>query len=122
MFDLNCYYENLTKRALNDLLRWFDRNTKGTLVFDDRPYVRYTVSPYEKVSIQNYKEDRGNGVLYQGQMTIHLKAYDPLGKLIVSGEHLDAISDETFLLSEEQKVDEISPSENTFLLYNAGTE
>ncbi len=122
VFDLSCYYENLTKRALNDLLNWFDRNTSGALVFDDRPYVTYKVSPYKRVEVRDYKEDRGCGVLHHGEMTIHLKAYDPLGRLNVTEEYKDAILDETFLLNDEQQPEPVTLQKNSFLLYNPGTE
>lgn len=70
-FDLRCYYEEITNAQRNALLRWFNRNTDGRLVFDRRPYVYYEVFPTERVEFEDYCEDNGEGDVYTGILTIH---------------------------------------------------
>ena len=65
------------------MLRWFDRNTKGRLIFDDRDYVYYDVIPNQRVELENYRTVAcDNTIKYTGMITISLKAYCPFGKLI----------------------------------------
>lgn len=65
----------------NDMLAWFGRNTKGRLIFDDRPYVFYDVIPSQRIELENYRAIAcDNRMKYSGMMTITLKAYCPFGK------------------------------------------
>lgn len=95
-FILRCFYENMTTQAKNDVLRWFGRNTKGQLIFDDRPYVYYDVIPNMQVEMENYKTSGVCGGPYSGMMAIHLKAYCPFGHLL--SETDEAANDETLIL------------------------
>ena len=85
----------MTLQQKNDMLRWFDRNTKGRLIFDDRDYVYYDVIPSQRIELENYRiATYGNIVKYTGMMTITLKAYDPFGKLITTdnpGENAETL-------------------------------
>ena len=76
--------------------RWFSRGAKGDLIFDHTPYISYLVTPCERIANQDYMEDRGQGVLHCGRLTIHLKAYDPRGTLHVSEEHRKEIEGYTY--------------------------
>lgn len=71
LFTLNCFYENLTLQKKNEMLMWFDRNTKGRLIFDDRPYVYYDVIPSQRIELENYRAIAcDNTMKYSGMMTI----------------------------------------------------
>lgn len=97
-FRLRCYYEDLSDQTIEDILSWFGRHTKGRLIFDDREDVYYDVIPNGRVTFEDYKIERCNGLLHQGIMTIFLKAYSPFGKMLNAGtENVEHAANSTTL-------------------------
>lgn len=142
-FNLRCYYEELTQQTKEDIIRWFGRNTKGRLIFDERNYVYYDVIPNARVEFDDYRGMTCNGLRYKGILTIHLKAYCPFGKLMASalvnnvpvlgvnayvdisilGEATTAADDETLiLLSYREPSKQYDLTATSFYIYNPGTE
>lgn len=72
--NLRLYFEDITDRQLFDGIELFTRRSKGELIFDERPWLVYSVRPYKEVKIEKYKSA---GATYSGTMTVHLKAYYP---------------------------------------------
>lgn len=72
-FDLFCYFEDVTPGTLEFVLSLFDRNTVGDLVFDERPWVSYSVRPYASYELEKYA-DNGNSKMY-GTITFRLRSY-----------------------------------------------
>ena len=83
-FTLECVYEDLTVAELEEILRWVDRESKGMLVFDDRPFVYYLVRPSKPPSGKRYSEhlrcSDGEPVT-SGTFTFSFTGYDPFGYL-----------------------------------------
>lgn len=142
-FALRCYYENLTQKDKEDIMRWYNRNTKGRLIFDERNWVYYDVIPNARVDFEDYRGETCNGVRYKGRMTIHLKAYCPFGKLLPDamvnsnvtlvgaawadisfvGSSTTGADNETLILySARMPSDTYSTSDTLFYIYNPGTE
>lgn len=123
-------------------MHWFNRNTKGKLIFDERDYVYYDVIPNRRVEFQDYRGMACNGIRYKGILTIYLKAYCPFGKLINEpvGENIPYIgsaivdvsilpgttylpNDETIILGTAQLGDDPYPLQGgSVYIYNPGTE
>lgn len=123
-FTLPVFYENLTLKQLNRLAQWFDRRTSGELIFEDRPYAAYTVYPSARAEVRDYRENRDGTEKHHGQMTIHMKAYDPFARLLIrtkSGDTLGA-EDEVMLLTAAQTPAVPAAASKSFMIYNPGTE
>ena len=76
-----CYYEDIDKKTMEQIVRWLDRRTSGRLVFDERPDVYYDVVPSAKIEFEDYSYTKYGKTLHAGEFTIHFTAYDPFGKL-----------------------------------------
>ena len=63
------------------ILQWLDYKTSGELIFDNRPYVSYTVRPTKKISFKDYLQEEMGERFYSGTFTISFTAFDPFGKL-----------------------------------------
>lgn len=120
-FSLDIYYENLERKQLNRLLALFDRDAKGELVFEDRPYAKYTASPHGRIELQEYRENRNGQELYHGTMTIPMKCYDPFAKLDVNAD-LTQAAGEIFWPANSVRPAAPDASSKSFLIYNPGTE
>lgn len=141
-FDLRCYYEDLTQQTKEDIMRWFGRNTKGRLIFDDRPGVYYDVIPNDRLEFDDYRGMSCDGMKYKGILTIHLKAYCPFGKLLPSqmvndvpfvgtaivgvsiagSEAMDADNETIILFTAQMPSSTYDVSGSSFYIYNPGTE
>lgn len=117
-FKLKCFYEMITRREREEILRWIDRRTSGYLIFDDRPYARYTVRPNKAPDIKDYTQFVGTERVFSGTMTIYFAAYYPFADLIETmsdNASPEALADLDLLPSS------MMPSGGT-LIYNPGTE
>lgn len=128
VFNLSCYYEDITIEQREEILRWLDRRTSGDLVFDDREYATYHVRPTKKIEFKDYlqRDQIANRDLYSGTFTIVFSAYDPFASLNImhstSSTSRRALA-ETGLLPESMTptVPVLSTITN-FVMYNPGTE
>lgn len=118
-----CYYEDIDKKTMEQIVRWLDRRTSGRLVFDERPDVYYAVVPSAKIEFEDYSYTKYGKTLHAGEFTIHFTAYDPFGKLtkkfLQTGEEMDY---STNLIPETQMPPAPSVTDTSFLVYNPGTE
>lgn len=141
-WNLRCYYDGITAKAREEILRWFGRGTWGQLIFDDRDYVYYDVRPNGRITMQDHLVNTCRGQLYEGIMTIPMKAYCPYGKLTAAsridmsasvgyavvgtaivGEDNLPITDETLVLPHSMMPANVFTSgDATYLIYNPGTE
>lgn len=118
-----CYYEDIDKKTMEQIVRWLDRRTSGRLVFDERPDVYYDVVPSAKIEFEDHSYTKYGKTLHAGEFTIHFTAYDPFGKLtkkfLRTGEEMDY---STNLIPETQMPPAPSVTDTSFLVYNPGTE
>lgn len=123
-FKLKCFYEMITRREREEILRWIDRRTSGYLIFDDRPYARYTVRPNKAPDIKDYTQFVGTERVFSGTMTIYFAAYYPFADLIETTS--DNASPEALadldLLPSSMMPTIIQPIRSNVLIYNPGTE
>lgn len=125
VFTLDCYYEQITIQQRENILRWLDRRTSGTLVFDDRPYVVYKVRPSKKIDFKDYLQNEFGEELYSGTFSIQFSAYDPFGELkYTTLNEIDTMrfEAETGAIYSNQMPDAVSTEDSDFLIYNPGTE
>ena len=80
-FTLKCYFEEITRETREEIRNWLDRNTKGKLVFDERPFVYYNVRPSDVTSGEVYAILTPRGEVYSGTFTATFSAYEPYGHL-----------------------------------------
>lgn len=73
-FTLRMYFENITEGQLFNGTELFNRLSEGELIFDERPWLVYTVRPYKEVTIEKYKSKVPT---ISGIMTVYLRAYYP---------------------------------------------
>lgn len=107
------------------LLRWLDRGTKGTLIYDDKPYVYYDVRPAKRIEIKQYTHRENGVLLYSGTFTVTFRCYDPFGKLFASsydGDCKPELLSVTGILHTSMMPAPPNPSDTMFLAYNCGTE
>lgn len=140
-FKLRCYYEGMSQRDLEDIMHWFDRRTKGQLIFDDRDYVYYNVIPNARITMEDYKVDGCGGILHKGVMIISLKSYEAFGHLLaeyldvigavvgtsrvgfaVVGEAIIGPNNETIIYVSAKLPAITSINQGKFYIYNPGTE
>lgn len=127
VFELSCYYEEITIAQREEIIRWLDRRTSGDLIFDDRKYASYHVRPTRKIEFKDYLQRDGisDTNLYSGTFTITFSAYDPFASLNVehAGRSISARAiAETGLLEEKYTPAAPTPSSTSFVMYNPGTE
>lgn len=108
------------------ILQWLDYKTSGELIFDNRPYVSYTVRPTKKISFKDYLQEEMGERFYSGTFTISFTAFDPFGKLTqdfvddpVVNQRLEA---ETGVIDENKMPEQQSIGDSSCLVYNPGTE
>lgn len=106
-------------------MQWLDRNTQGTLIYDERPHVYYVVHPAKRIEIRQYTHRVNGELLYSGTFTITFRCYDPFGKLYVDSYGstcTPALLASTGILPATMMPPTPSASDIGFLLYNCGTE
>lgn len=123
-FSLPCFYEELTRKQREDIVKWLDRRSDGWLIFDERPWARYYVHPTKKVEFKDYSFGSAEERRYSGMFTITLTAYYPFAELI-------GVTQETSVFGSDCEVDLLPGAEmpsgdakaaTEFILYNPGTE
>ena len=126
-FELPCFYEDITWEQLEDIFQWVDRNSKGKLVFDDRPDVYYLVRPTKEPTgdryVGHYSCSSPDELVYSGRITLQFTAYDPFGYLnlkeLVSWDNDAKIGNGLILAS---MMPPTSTDLGDHLIYNPGTE
>lgn len=143
-FNLRCYYEGLTQKTKEEVLRWFQRTANAQLIFDDRKYAYYIARPYSRVTMEDYRinTEYDGSTTYYGLLTIPLRAYSPFGHLLATEEirltgrvgsaivGVSIIGDETMITDNETLIltgnqmptNTFTTSGGTYLIYNPGTE
>lgn len=107
------------------LMRWLDRNTHGTLIYDNKPHVYYDVRPVKRIEIKQYTHRELGVLLYSGTFTITFRCYDPFGKLFApfyDGECTPELLATTGILPASMMPALPAPGDTAFLAYNCGTE
>lgn len=125
VFNLSCYYENITHAQREKIIRWLDRRTSGELIFDSRPYAKYFVRPTKTIAAKDYLQVQYGEKLYSGTFTATFTAYDPFATLLY--ETLDETTnnnarEETALIYSSQMPPAVSVGDTSCLVYNPGTE
>ncbi len=126
-FTLECYFEDATIEQLEAMQRWLHRNQTGKLIFDDRPYVYYTVSPSQPSKGDIWASAYSSAISHRGsgKCTLYFEAAWPFGVLAqnsYTGYDSNGIRRHTGLLRSTQMPPQPSPAAGDFMLYNPGTE
>ena len=124
VFELPCYFEDLTNKEVNDIIKWLDRRTSGFFVFDDRPYARYFVRPTKRIEPKEYGWEYGMNRRYSGTFTITFTAYWPFATLLTTTEEGAKFVefDEVDLLPQAEMPSSDMKAVTEGLIYNPGTE
>lgn len=95
------------------------------MTYDDRPHIYYDVYPAKRIEIKQYSH-RANGILlYSGTFTVAFRCYDPFGKLFLrsyDGSCSPMVLAVTGTLPVSMMPAAPHPGDNSFLVYNCGTE
>lgn len=125
-FTLNCYFEEITRETREEIRNWLDRNTKGRLVFDERPFVYYNVYPTDITTGDIYAVLTPHGEVYSGTFTATFSAYEPYGTLLYQTLTDDAEMEGAAAITGLIYADEMPAAPTTdsrsFLMYNPGTQ
>ena len=123
---LQCFFENIPMETREDIRSWLGRNTKGKLIFDDKPFVYYNVRPSKIVDGEIYTILTGRGEIHSGTFTVTFSAYEPYGfmtyKQIDDGVDLKGAEIYSGILPAEQMPALISETSTSGLIYNCGTQ
>ena len=120
--NLSCYFEEIDIATRERIRKWLGRNTSGTLVFDEMPFVYYKVAPANVVPGKIY-EDTDESL--SGTFTITFIAVDPFGYLTRKsndGTEDDNAADYCGIIAAGLMPPAPSTSGNSFSVYNPGTE
>jgi len=120
-FVLKCYFEEITQAQREAIRRWLRRDTKGRLVFDDKPFVYWNVRVSKSVPGQMYHDHD----LYSGTLEITFTAHDPFGYLTRkynTGTETDDAADYCGLIPQSQMPAAPTTLGQYFNVYNPGTE
>jgi phage-related protein len=128
VFELECYFEEITHLQMKKIQSLFSRGRTGALVFDERPFLSYTATVTEFPKPEVYI---GNS----GLLNVQLTAYYPfavMDRLFVvdfeeyGSEYEELVRDTTGVLTEAKtpvNIIDTTPALTTttsFLLYNPG--
>ena len=128
MFEISCYYEEITVVQREAIIRWLDRRTSGDLIFDDRKYASYHVRPTKKIEFKDYlqRDPNDGSELYSGTFTITFSAYDPFATLnmeyATQGVSKRALAETGLIEAKYMPSKPNATSLTYFLMYNPGTE
>lgn len=109
------------------ILQWVSRESKGKLIFDDRPYVYYLVRPSKEPTGETYVDHRICPGLseygFSGKITFSFTAYDPFGYLTYNSttEANDPALERCGMI-ETDLMPSLTTALGNHLLYNPGTE
>ena len=121
-FTIECFFEEIDVNTRQRIKQWLKYNTKGRLIFDDKPFIYWNVFP-AKVPVGNWYLD--NNETHSGTVTITFNAYEPFGYLSrksnPAGTHDDATDYCNLINSSEMPADPTTSS-TSFDIYNPGTE
>ena len=78
IFTLKCFFEEIDVARRQAIKEWVRRDSYGTLIFDDMPFVYWNVRP-GKIPAGNWYLD--NGETHSGTVTLVFNAYNPFGYL-----------------------------------------
>lgn len=120
-FTVACYFEEITIATREQIRQWLRRDSSGQLVFDERPFVYYNVSPANVVPGKIYN-DCGK---YSGVFTITFEAVDPFGYLTRKsndGTEDDNAADYCGIIATSDMPAAPTVSSRAFDVYNPGTE
>lgn len=93
-FDLNIAFDDVTEQELRDISRWlYATGTISTLIFDERPYIKYYVK-ITKQPVLKYLafEDSTGARVYKGEGSLTFTAFDPFGYSV--NKFLESYDDE----------------------------
>lgn len=125
-FKLDCYFENISKEKYAKLMEWLRRDKSGELIFDERPYVKYSVRPIKAISPKQYIDNQCGRDIYSGTFTIEFVANEPFGKMTIKaldGEiDYNGSTTDTNILPKRMMPPSANTDNTRFFMYNCGTE
>lgn len=121
-FVIKCYFEEIDVATRQAIKNWVRRDSSGTLIFDDMPFVYWNVRP-GKIPVGNWCLD--NNDTHSGTVDFTFNAYEPFGYLLrksnADGVH-DNFGDYCNLIDQSEMPPEPTTSSTSFDVYNPGTE
>ena len=125
-FELDCYYEDITRRTYEEMRQWLDVKQTGKLIFDDTPFKYYDVRLTKKLTGKQYwHRDEYYVERLSGTFTITFTAYKPFAKMLYKyyeDADVDGASKYCGIISKAKMPAEPTVSDRTFNIYNCGTE
>lgn len=130
VFELECYFEELTPLQVKQIQSLFHRGKTGELIFSDRPFLVYIATATKWVRPEMY-------ATVSGIITIHLTAFYPFARIwdysvsnynTYGAEYIDLVKGSTgLMLTGETPSNVVSTTpaltlETAFLMYNPGDE
>ena len=122
-FTLKCYFEEITLDKRQAIKNWLHRDSSGSLIFDEMPFVYWNVRP-GKIPVGNWYldiDEKNSGVV-----TITFNAYEPFGYLTRKYNTVQNPTDNSDMYCNFLYVDDMpdEPTANStqFDIYNPGTE
>ena len=126
VFELDCYFEDITEEQLEQIHRWLRRGTHGELILDHKAYVIYDVVTSKKISLSLYDHENERGKkFFSGTFTATFTCYEPFGRLrrnSIDGEVDEGELTRTGLLPSSMMPPHPEPGSKSILLYNPGIE
>ena len=121
VFTLSCYFEEITVKQREDIRKWLHRDTSGSLVLDNMPFVYWNVRPTKIVTGKIYND----GGLYSGVFDVTFSAYNPFGYLTRKyngATDNDNAGDYCDLIAQADMPTAPTTSDTQFDVYNPGRE
>ena len=124
LFELPCYYEDITRKEFENIAKWVACDTKGYLIFDQRPYARYFVVPTKRIEPRDYGFDDGMFSRHSGTLTITFTAYYPFAELLYDNADTAPLqaSNEVSLLPAAEMPGNSALNKTDMVIYNPGTK
>lgn len=125
-FEMDCYYEDISRKTLEKMRQWLDAKQGGRLIFDETPWKYYDVKLTSALTgEQYYHNEPGGERMYSGTFTVTFTAYEPFGKVMYTSyeeEDTDGVTKYCGMLKTSEMPDAPSVDSKSFLMYNCGTE
>ena len=121
-FNLKCFYEEITTKQREDIRHWLHRDTSGTLMFDDLPFVYWNVRPTKLIQGTKYNDTDDT---YSGTFTVQFSAFEPFGFLTRKSNgpsDNDNATDYCGLIATANMPAAPTTASRSFQVYNPGTE
>ena len=121
-FTIKCMFEEIDVATRQAIKAWLHRDTNGTLVFDEIPFVYWNVHP-GKIPVGEWYLD--NNESHSGTVTITFNAYEPFGYLTRKSNRdipPDNANDYCNLIDMHDMPADPTVSSTSFEIYNPGTE